>query len=331
LNYSVIGPGVSEDAKQNVKIAEAHGFNIGGVNAAPMNGSGLHSHTTAEVFLVYQGRWRFYWGVDGKDGEVFLNKGDVASFPTNMFRGFQNVGTDRGLLFVVLGENDPGVITWTPKTLSSAKDTGMVLLDDNTLVDTDLKKIPEDKKILDPLKRIADETEEDYQKLDEILKSVGVAYILQDNSVFPDMTVEENLLMGGYIKDKTEDSYQEAEKILEKYESLRNRRNQPAKVLSGGERRLLEISRALVMKPSVLLVDEPSIGLEPKYIDMVFEILGDLQHNEKKTIILVEQNAKKGLEFADIGYVLVSGQTAIAGKGNDLLNNPDVGRLFLGG
>jgi len=165
----------------------------------------------------------------------------------------------------------------------------------------------------------------------EKLKSVGIAYILQDNSVFPDMTVEENLLMGGFIKDKTEESYEEAEKIFQKYERLRNRRTQPAKVLSGGERRLLEISRALVMKPSVLLVDEPSIGLEPKYIDMVFEILHDLQKNEKKTIILVEQNAKKGLEFADIGYVLVSGETAIAGKGDDLLSNPDVGRLFLGG
>ena len=163
------------------------------------------------------------------------------------------------------------------------------------------------------------------------LKSVGIAYILQDNSVFPDMTVEENLLMGGYIKEKTEESQQEAEKIFEKYERLRNRRNQKAKVLSGGERRLLEISRALVMRPNVLLVDEPSIGLEPKYIDMVFEILRDLQQNEKKTIILVEQNAKKGLEFADIGYVLVSGQTAIAGTGDELLNNPDVGRLFLGG
>ena len=165
----------------------------------------------------------------------------------------------------------------------------------------------------------------------EKLKSVGIAYILQDNSVFPDMTVEENLLMGGFIKDKTEESFQEAERILDKYERLRNRRNQPAKVLSGGERRLLEISRALVMKPSVLLVDEPSIWLEPRYIEMVFEILRDLQQNEKKTIILVEQNAKKGLEFADIGYVLVSGQTAIAGKGDELLNNPDVGRLFLGG
>ena len=165
----------------------------------------------------------------------------------------------------------------------------------------------------------------------EKLKTCGIAYILQDNSVFPDMTVEENLLIGGYIKENTDESYQEAERIFEKYERLRNRRNQPAKVLSGGERRLLEISRALVMKPSVLLVDEPSIGLEPRYIDMVFEILRDLQVNEKKTIILVEQNAKKGLEFADIGYVLVSGQTAIAGKGDDLLNNPDVGRLFLGG
>ena len=163
------------------------------------------------------------------------------------------------------------------------------------------------------------------------LKSEGIAYILQDNSVFPDMTVEENLLMGGYIKDKTEESFEEAERVLQKYERLKNRRNQPAKVLSGGERRLLEISRALVMKPSILLVDEPSIGLEPKYIEMVFEILGDLQKNEKKTIILVEQNAKKGLEFADIGYVLVSGQTAIAGKGDELLSNPDVGRLFLGG
>jgi branched-chain amino acid transport system ATP-binding protein len=163
------------------------------------------------------------------------------------------------------------------------------------------------------------------------LSSVGIAYILQDNSVFPNMTVEENLLMGGYTKENTSEAHEEAERVLQKYERLNKRRSQPAKVLSGGERRLLEISRALVMKPSVLLVDEPSIGLEPRYIDMVFEILRDLQENEKKTIILVEQNAKKGLEFADIGYVLVSGQTAIAGRGDDLLKNPDVGRLFLGG
>jgi len=165
----------------------------------------------------------------------------------------------------------------------------------------------------------------------EKLKNSGVAYILQDNSVFPDMTVEENLLMGGFIKDNIEESRDAANAVLKKYTRLGERRNQKAKVLSGGERRLLEISRALIMNPDILLVDEPSIGLEPKYIDMVFEILSDLQKNEKKTILLVEQNAKKGLEFADIGYVLVSGETAIAGKGDELLKNEEVGRLFLGG
>ena len=163
------------------------------------------------------------------------------------------------------------------------------------------------------------------------LKTAGVAYILQDNSVFPDMTVEENLLMGGFTKGKEEESREAANKVLKKYTRLAERRNQKAKVLSGGERRLLEISRALIMNPEVLLVDEPSIGLEPKYIDMVFEILEDLQKNEKKTILLVEQNAKKGLEFADIGYVLVSGETAIVGEGDELLKNEEVGRLFLGG
>jgi branched-chain amino acid transport system ATP-binding protein len=85
------------------------------------------------------------------------------------------------------------------------------------------------------------------------------------------------------------------------------------------------------MDPEVLLVDEPSIGLEPRFIDMVFEILDDLQRGEGKTIVMVEQNAKKGLEFADIGYVLVSGETALAGPGEELLQNPEVGRLFLGG
>jgi branched-chain amino acid transport system ATP-binding protein len=163
------------------------------------------------------------------------------------------------------------------------------------------------------------------------LKAAGIAYILQDKSVFPDMTVEENLWMGGYLMETPAAAKEAAEKVFGKYDRLAARRKHAAKVLSGGERRLLEISRALVMQPDVLLVDEPSIGLEPRFIDMVFEILDDLQNNEGKTIIMVEQNAKKGLEFADIVYVLVSGQLAIAGPGNELLQNPEVGRLFLGG
>ncbi len=163
------------------------------------------------------------------------------------------------------------------------------------------------------------------------LKNAGIAYILQDKSVFPGMTVEENLIMGGYLMDTQAEAKAAAEKIFARYSRLADRRNHAAGVLSGGERRLLEISRALVMEPDVLLVDEPSIGLEPRFIDMVFGILDDLQHNEGKTIIMVEQNAKRGLEFADVGYVLVSGVVAIAGNGQDLLQNPDVGRLFLGG
>ena len=177
---------------------------------------------------------------------------------------------------------------------------------------------------------------ESYQSIAQMsssqkLKVAGISYILQDNSVFPDMTVEENLLMGAYLKGNMEEGRNSIERIFEKYDRLKVRRSKPARVLSGGERRLLEISRALVMEPSILLVDEPSIGLEPRFIDMVFEILDDLQRNEGKTIIMVEQNAKKGLEFCDIGYVLVSGNLAMADTGDKLLENPDVGRLFLGG
>ena len=165
----------------------------------------------------------------------------------------------------------------------------------------------------------------------EKLSQAGIAYILQDKSVFPQMTVEENLMMGGFLKNRPAEAKAAAEMVFDKYSRLAERRDKPAGVLSGGERRLLEISRALVMNPEVLLVDEPSIGLEPRFIDMVFEILDDLQHGDGKTIVMVEQNAKKGLSFADLGYVLVSGETAIADEGDNLLQNPDVGRLFLGG
>jgi len=163
------------------------------------------------------------------------------------------------------------------------------------------------------------------------LRDARVAYILQDKSVFPDMTVEENLLMGGFLLGSGSAAKAAAERVFDKYSRLAARRGHPARVLSGGERRLLEISRALVMEPDVLLVDEPSIGLEPRFIDMVFEILADLQKADKKTIVMVEQNAKRGLEFADLGYVLVAGQTALAAPGDELLRNPEVERLFLGG
>ena len=166
---------------------------------------------------------------------------------------------------------------------------------------------------------------------DEKLKTAGIAYVLQDSSIFPDMSVEENLWMGGFLMDTPGEAKEAAERIFREYPPLAERRRLRAGILSGGERRLLEIARALVMEPRILLIDEPSLGLEPRYIDMVFEILSDLQKTQGKTIVMVEQNAKKGLEFADIGYVLVSGEIAMAESGDALLRDPEVGRLFLGG
>ena len=149
-NYSIVGPGVAEDSDQSIKISSPHGYNLGAVSANPKNGSGLHSHTTAEVFLIYSGKWRFYWGADGKN-EIILGKGDIISMPTNMFRGFENAGDEEGLIFVVLGNDDPGIITWIPKVLISAKETGLALLDDNSLIDLKKNEIPTGKKLLEPI------------------------------------------------------------------------------------------------------------------------------------------------------------------------------------
>ena len=149
-NYSIVGPGVAEDSKQFVKIAMPHSFNLGAVSALPKNGSGLHSHTTAEVFIIYSGKWRFYWGAEGKD-ETILSAGDIISMPTNMFRGFENAGNKEGLIFVVLGGDDPGIITWVPSVLEKAKQTGMALLNDNSLIDLSISDIPKNKSLLEPI------------------------------------------------------------------------------------------------------------------------------------------------------------------------------------
>ena len=158
-NYSIVGPGVAEDSQQSVKISKPHGYNLGAVSANPKNGSGLHSHTTAEVFLIYSGSWRFYWGADGKN-EIILSKGDIISMPTNMFRGFENAGDNEGLIFVVLGNDDPGIITWVPDVLIKARETGLALLDDNSLIDLRENKVPSNRKLLEPI------TNEILQKFD---------------------------------------------------------------------------------------------------------------------------------------------------------------------
>ena len=170
-NYSIVGPGVAEDNKQFVKIAMPHSFNLGAVSAMPKNGSGLHSHTTAEVFIIYSGKWKFYWGAEGKD-ETILSTGDIISMPTNMFRAFENAGDEEGLIFVVLGGDDPGIITWVPSVLEKAKKTGMALLNDNSLIDLSLNEIPKGKSILEPISEEEIKKFDNY-KLDQLEKFIS--------------------------------------------------------------------------------------------------------------------------------------------------------------
>jgi branched-chain amino acid transport system ATP-binding protein len=162
------------------------------------------------------------------------------------------------------------------------------------------------------------------------LGQAGIAYVLQDPSVFPDMTVEKNLRLGGYLMPRGDAVQAAVEAILGRYPKLAARRAERAGVLSGGERRLLEIARALMMQPRLLLIDEPSIGLEPRAVAQIFEMLHDLQSHDGLSILLVEQNVRQGLGFADLGYVLVGGRVAAAGPGADLLADPAIGRMFLG-
>ena len=169
-NYSIVGPGVAEDSKQFVKIAMPHSFNLGAVSAMPKNGSGLHSHTTAEVFIIYSGKWKFYWGAEGKD-ETILSTGDIISMPTNMFRAFENAGDEEGLIFVVLGNDDPGIITWVPNVLIKAKETGLALLDDNSLIDLKENEIPPNRKLLEPITNETLQKFDDY-RIDEIEKFI---------------------------------------------------------------------------------------------------------------------------------------------------------------
>jgi mannose-6-phosphate isomerase-like protein (cupin superfamily) len=137
-NFTIIGPGVAENPHQHVHIREPHGFNIGAARQPPGCTNSLHSHDSAEVFIIYRGRWRFFWGEHGDSGEVFLNPGDTISIPIHVFRGFENVGEDIGFMFAVLGGDDPGRVHWAPHVIEKAQGYGLVLLENGQLVDTTL-------------------------------------------------------------------------------------------------------------------------------------------------------------------------------------------------
>ena len=156
----------------------------------------------------------------------------------------------------------------------------------------------------------------------------GVSYVPQVNNVFPSLTVQENLEMGAFIRN--DDYSPQMEEVYELFPILRERKNQKAGQLSGGQRQMVAMGRALMLAPELLLLDEPSAGLAPMMVDMIFEKIVDI-NKTGVSIIIVEQNAREALKMADHGYVLAMGRNVLDDSGEALLANEEVGRLYLGG
>ena len=136
-NFTIIGAGVSEAADQHVHIKDTPGFNIGAAGQPPKCRNSLHSHRTAEVFFVLKGRWRFFWGRHGTAGEVTLEEGDIFNIPTGIFRGFENIGTDYGMIMAILGGDDAGGgVIWAPQVIEDATAHGLILGENGRLYDS---------------------------------------------------------------------------------------------------------------------------------------------------------------------------------------------------
>lgn len=162
------------------------------------------------------------------------------------------------------------------------------------------------------------------------IPKLGLAQVPEGRRVFANMTVMENLEMGAYIRNGKENLNEEYERIFERLPRLKERRKQAAGTLSGGEQQMLAIGRALMSKPKMLLLDEPSMGLSPILVQEIFSIIQDV-NKTGVTVLLVEQNAKMALNIANRAYVLETGQVVISGDAKELSNNEQVRKAYLGG
>ena len=156
----------------------------------------------------------------------------------------------------------------------------------------------------------------------------GVCYVPQTNNVFPTLTVHENLEMGAYIR--KDDFRPRLAEIYEMFPPLAEKKRQAAGELSGGQRQMVAMGKALMLEPTLLMLDEPTAGLSPIYRNEIFQIVRQI-NDSGVPILMVEQNAKQSLAVASRGYVLVDGQNRTTGKGTDLLNDPEIAKMFLGG
>lgn len=158
--------------------------------------------------------------------------------------------------------------------------------------------------------------------------SQGLVMVPEGRRIFLGLTVEENLEMGAYTRPKSE-IRSSMEQVYELFPRLKERRTQIGGTLSGGEQQMLAMGRALMAKPKLMMLDEPSMGLAPLLVDLIFEIIADL-HKAGSTILLVEQNAQAALSIADRAYVLETGKIVKTGRGSDLISDPDIKKAYLG-
>lgn len=160
--------------------------------------------------------------------------------------------------------------------------------------------------------------------------SLGMSQVPEGRRVFQELTVYQNLLMGAYIQKDKKAIKEDIEKIYARFPRLEERKNQIAGTLSGGEQQMLAMGRALMSRPKLLMLDEPSMGLSPLLVDEVFTIIKDL-NKEGTTVLLVEQNAGKSLAISDRAYVLENGRIVLSGTGEELLQSEEVKKAYLGG
>jgi branched-chain amino acid transport system ATP-binding protein len=162
------------------------------------------------------------------------------------------------------------------------------------------------------------------------LLELGISYVPQGRNIFPELSVRHNLELGATAAGGGVDVAARVESVMDRFQMLRHRASAQASTLSGGQQKLLEIARSLLLEPRLMLIDEPSIGLSPKLVQEFFSILQDLRA-KGMSILMVEQNAKRALEMSDFGVVIELGRTRMTGEARAILADPKVGQLFLGG
>ncbi len=218
-NFTIIGGGVSESPDQHVHIPQTPGFNIGAAGQPPGCRNSLHAHRTAEVFFVLTGVWRFFWGKQGETGSVTLGAGDVFNIPTGIFRGFENIGTDYGVLMAVLGGDDAGGgVVWAPQVLEEARHHGLILAETGRIYDTRKgEKLPETIRPMPELTAEAFDAYPDYPARSVIPKSVaryldlvsmardGPLVVIGENGVLRDRPGFELSFMTSHASDQAPD------------------------------------------------------------------------------------------------------------------------------